>query len=499
MNRRMRIVVMLLTLLSAAPATITFERAYGDGFNNYVHTVVQTRDDGYALTFQTCDSAHQTVLCLLKTDSLGNLEWRRLYHSPTNRGAGLGNYCGLCVTMDRGYVLAGDIGAPTVGDAWAVKTDSVGDTLWTYVHGGPGYDGFESVAPTLDSGCILTGDLSEGSDYGMALLKLDRNGQRQWLRFYHPSGVQTWGGSVWQTGDRGYLATGCIRDTGSNSIPDYYMVKTDSVGETLWTALYRPEVPGYHEGRFGASCPTADSGYALCGTALGLPDSLGGGNESYLTKFDSLGHKLWTRLFFLDSASGHQQRLVFCLQETPDHGFIVAGVQGPNNPSLVLMARFDSLSDTLWTRGYDGLDPTMGDWAYWVVNTRDHGFAVAGVADNYPAYLIKTDSMGLVYSSVNERAPARSMQSGLTAQPSPFRAGVAIRCALAGREPATLRIYDQAGRVVREFPTLDVKRGTYSVTWDGRDARGRLLAGGIYFVRLKAGDHSATEKLALQR
>jgi flagellar hook assembly protein FlgD len=70
---------------------------------------------------------------------------------------------------------------------------------------------------------------------------------------------------------------------------------------------------------------------------------------------------------------------------------------------------------------------------------------------------------------------------------------------LAGSEPATLRVYDLAGRVVREFPGLDVKRGTYSVTWDGRDTKGNTLAGGIYFVRLKAGDYSATEKLVLQR
>jgi flagellar hook assembly protein FlgD len=62
-----------------------------------------------------------------------------------------------------------------------------------------------------------------------------------------------------------------------------------------------------------------------------------------------------------------------------------------------------------------------------------------------------------------------------------------------------LRIYDQAGRVVREFPGLDVKRGMYSVTWDGRDAKGSTLASGIYFVRLKSGDYAATEKLVLQR
>jgi len=84
-------------------------------------------------------------------------------------------------------------------------------------------------------------------------------------------------------------------------------------------------------------------------------------------------------------------------------------------------------------------------------------------------------------------------------QPNPYRSRVAIRYSLAAAEPAVLRIYDQTGRVVREFPTLGVKRGVYSVTWDGCDARGRLLASGIYFCRLKAGDYTGTEKLVLQR
>jgi hypothetical protein len=85
------------------------------------------------------------------------------------------------------------------------------------------------------------------------------------------------------------------------------------------------------------------------------------------------------------------------------------------------------------------------------------------------------------------------------AQPNPFHGGVVIRYSLAAPGRATLRIYDQAGRVMRQFAGLGVKCGVYSVTWDGADVRGRLLANGVYFSRLTAGGYTGTEKLVLQR
>jgi hypothetical protein len=44
-----------------------------------------------------------------------------------------------------------------------------------------------------------------------------------------------------------------------------------------------------------------------------------------------------------------------------------------------------------------------------------------------------------------------------------------------------------------------MKRGAYSITWNGRDDRGRSLAHGVYFCRLTAGDYRATEKVVFQK
>lgn len=83
--------------------------------------------------------------------------------------------------------------------------------------------------------------------------------------------------------------------------------------------------------------------------------------------------------------------------------------------------------------------------------------------------------------------------------PNPARTRVAIRYTLDATRRTLLQVHDLTGRVVRTLCASSVKRGAYSVTWDGRDHYGRSLANGVYFVRLNAGDYRATEKVVLQK
>jgi flagellar hook assembly protein FlgD len=42
-------------------------------------------------------------------------------------------------------------------------------------------------------------------------------------------------------------------------------------------------------------------------------------------------------------------------------------------------------------------------------------------------------------------------------------------------------------------------KGPHTAAWDGTDNRGKAVASGIYFCRLKAGVYTATTRLALIR
>jgi hypothetical protein len=84
-------------------------------------------------------------------------------------------------------------------------------------------------------------------------------------------------------------------------------------------------------------------------------------------------------------------------------------------------------------------------------------------------------------------------------QPNPFRTHLAIRYSLAADGPVSLAVHDITGRVVRQLCAANVRRGAYSVTWNGTDDRGREMARGVYFCRMNASDYTGTEKLVLQR
>ncbi len=85
------------------------------------------------------------------------------------------------------------------------------------------------------------------------------------------------------------------------------------------------------------------------------------------------------------------------------------------------------------------------------------------------------------------------------AQPSVFRARTTLRYTLAGGVPATLVVYDGAGRLVRSWAVSREPSAVGLISWDATDAQGRSLSEGVYLVRLVAGDYSATGKLTLLR
>jgi hypothetical protein len=82
-----------------------------------------------------------------------------------------------------------------------------------------------------------------------------------------------------------------------------------------------------------------------------------------------------------------------------------------------------------------------------------------------------------------------------TPQPCPFRGAAAIRYSLAVQIQTTLQVSDLTGRVVRTLVNSVQTPGRYSARWDGRDGRGRMLAHGVYFCHLRAGEYTATRKM----
>jgi hypothetical protein len=82
--------------------------------------------------------------------------------------------------------------------------------------------------------------------------------------------------------------------------------------------------------------------------------------------------------------------------------------------------------------------------------------------------------------------------------PNPFNPTTAIRYDVpAGGGAMTIRIYDVRGALVRTLLDGPQTAGQMTVTWNGKDNRGRSVASGVYFYRLQAPGYEKTLKMVL--
>ena len=83
--------------------------------------------------------------------------------------------------------------------------------------------------------------------------------------------------------------------------------------------------------------------------------------------------------------------------------------------------------------------------------------------------------------------------------PNPMRTHTVIEYQLATAQRVSLDIYNVSGQLVKTLVNRQEQSGTHQVSWNSQDGRGRQVASGIYFLKLKAGDNTATKKLLLVR
>ncbi|MGH7724816.1 MAG: S8 family serine peptidase [Candidatus Eiseniibacteriota bacterium] len=115
---------------------------------------------------------------------------------------------------------------------------------------------------------------------------------------------------------------------------------------------------------------------------------------------------------------------------------------------------------------------------------------------------------GSVPSSLVAVGPGGAGSSGglsLSAAPNPSRAATRFtlrRPAGAGENGAALdggsigvQVYAVSGREVRSFDVAAAGEGEATIVWDGRDAAGRAVPAGLYFVRARWGDLVAERRV----
>ncbi len=246
------------------------------------------------------------------------------------------------------------------------------DTLWTKTYGGNNSDVGRDVKQTIDGGYIFAGYTSS---FGVTmnayyLVKTDTRGDTLWTKIYDGR-YRDEAYSVCQTSAKGYLITGWSSSYASGRY--LYTIKTDSLGDTVSTRLYQRA--GYSWGWSVFECPEQN------GYIIGGHDN----NNPYLMKIAKNGDTVWTQRY-------GQSGVLYSTQLTGDSGFISTG--GFGFSSQLFLLKTDKNGVSRWSKTY-----AAGDYAYGqcVRATSDRGYIVVGYINNATdadLWLLKTDSLG---------------------------------------------------------------------------------------------------------
>jgi hypothetical protein len=209
-------------------------KTYGGDGMDYGFSGMQTSDGGFIFAGSTTSfGAGGDDVYLVKTDDQGNEQWYKTFGTQMAEGA-----YHVTQTSDGGYIIAG--AAANYMDFYIIKTDASGNEEWSQILGGGATEEAYWVIETEDGGYAVTGGTQSigAGNYDVWLVILDEDGEVVWDKTYGGSAKDK-GWSVFQTSDGGYFITGYSESYHhSEEDSDMYLIRTDAIGDTLWTKNY---------------------------------------------------------------------------------------------------------------------------------------------------------------------------------------------------------------------------------------------------------------------
>ncbi len=475
--------IFLSDLFSAQ--VIKFENILGGTGYDLGYSVVQVRDKGYILTGSTTSfGGESSDVYILKTDSMGVIQWQKMIG-----GINIEQAFSVKETSDTGFVIAGYTNSFGIGgyDIYVIKANKYGDTVWTKTYGGNDWDFGYSIEQAIDGGYIIAGgtySYGKGNE-DMYLIKTNSMGDTLWTKCFGGTNDDE-AKSVKQTIDGGFIVTGYTKSFGEIN-GDFYTVKTNASGDTLWTK--KLGLNGVD--RANQIIPTTDGGYMLAGVSENIA---GGFNEAFIVKTNSTGDTIFTRRY-----GSPNDAAAYSVCQASDGGYAWVGKLKIGNNYRVYLYKIDpagnwNFSYTLGVNGdNDGRWIEQTNDGGFVVVGNSTGFN-NGLGD---IYLFKTDSAGVSSGTIINFATtiqtfSVKTSNSLLVYPNPVTTG---SCKLnlstigTSKFSGQVNIYSITGQFVLKKILIDNIETEINTS---------TLENGMYFMEVIAEDIRFTSKICIQ-
>lgn len=496
---------------------LIWNKTFGGNSDDEGAAVKQTLDGGFIVAGYTSSfGAGAKDVFVVKTDSLGNEVWSRAFGGTSDEEA-----YALEVLPDGGYLIGCATSSATAGsrDGWLLRLNSSGNSVWDKKIGGLSTDGIRDLKLTSDNSIIITGwTASDGAGaLGNAwLVKTDSLGNILFNKNFGGTDADR-GLSVQQTSDGGYILTGYTASSGAGN-DDLFLVKTDGSGNQTWAKTFGGTGRDYGN----AVKQTSDGGYLIAGYTLTFG---AGGDDLWIVKTDSTGTQLWNKTF-----GGTASDVAYSMDLTADGGYVIVGHTLSSGAGVHDAWLLRTMTETIpvelvsFSAISNGTDINL-NWAT-ATEVNNYGFEIQrssdktnfktmgfiegkGTTNEYQNYswrdknpnpginnyrLKQIDINGIFkYSDVIQidSKPIDSYKLGQN-YPNPFNPSTVIRFGLPFSGKVNLTVYNSMGEVVKTLINTSMETGYHEVHFNAEN-----LPSGLYFYKLQAGTFTQTKKMLL--
>ncbi len=299
--------------LSQEPGQILWKELYGGSVDEVFYDIEQTSDSGYiAVGYTTTYGPVQDVKSLwaVKTDNVGDTLWTRVIGLGISYGD-LAN--SVSVDADGSLVIVGETYsyAANEKDAWILKLDSEGNTQWTATYDGGSYDVASAVIINEAGNYAVTGySINAAGNRDALFLEYDKSGNLL-KDFTYGGSEDDWTNDLCQTTDNGYVLSGYTESFGVTG-QDVYLIKINNNADTVWTTTY-----GGSLDQFGRAIAALSNGGVI---VSGWTGTFVVSSDILLLKVTSSGSILWTETYNFGLIDTSNDIIV-----TFDGGYLMSG------------------------------------------------------------------------------------------------------------------------------------------------------------------------------
>ncbi|MGB0918055.1 MAG: T9SS type A sorting domain-containing protein, partial [Flavobacteriales bacterium] len=236
-------------------------------------------DGGFALFGQSYTSGNANFK-LVRINSHGDTLWTKSYG-----GAGFESGESIDTAADGGFYLAGiteSFGAGAA-DMYVVKTDDVGDTLWTKTFGDVEDDFCYGVGATSDTGYVLVGATFNNTADQSDFIIRKEGGSSQWIKHEATPGGSTVTDVLIEPGTGDVTVVGYVQ-AGDFGKEDGRIVRYGGL-DGIWGGMAKSHGSQEND-RFYDVKLCSDGGYVMVGTTAGYLNRF---DDVYLVRGDEFG------------------------------------------------------------------------------------------------------------------------------------------------------------------------------------------------------------------